>query len=388
MGTAEGTAEGTTHGTALRGILSTLSKVRPFLSALGFVVAAVALAYAPYLVNDFYLSVLNELLIYGLLAMSINILMGYTGLASLGHGAFFGIAAYTGAVLQVQHQQDFFVAFLAGIALATAASVLFGIIALRTTGLYFLMITLALNVLVFGVVYTYPALGAEQGIVGIVRPDFMLPDYLYYWFSLVVVAVAIVLIWRLVHSPFGLTLMGIRESESRMRTLGYNVFLHKLIAFTISGFFAGLAGSLYVFWEQYVSDATVNPQTSIEGVLAVIIGGIGTLFGPMLGAAIIVFARDIVSLQVHRWNTVLGIVLIVIVLFARNGILGAVQDWRLRRREAARRAARQAAGSAGDQQDGDGRTGGDGPGGDGSAPLGETAEPPAAGAPVPQADLT
>lgn len=306
--------------------------LRPYLPALACVGAVALLAYAPYLLTGFYLNVLTEILIYGLLAMSINILMGYTGLTSLGHAAFFGLAAYTGAYMTLTSHASFLTAVFAALVCATLASVVFGAIALRATGIYFLMITLALNMLVYGTAYTLsPITGAENGMYGVTRPDFIFEDYQFYWFTLLVIVVSFILIWRLVRSPFGLTLMGIRESESRMRTLGYNVFLHKLIAFTISGFFAGLAGCLYVFFRGGVSPATVDLPVSVEGVLEVIIGGIGTLFGPMLGAAIIVVARELVSLRVDRWPTVLGIVLIVIVLFARNGILGAYQDWRARR---------------------------------------------------------
>jgi branched-chain amino acid transport system permease protein len=301
--------------------------------ALLFVGGLALMAYVPYLISDFYLNVLTEILIYGLLATSINILMGYTGLTSLGHAAYFGLAAYTCAYLVLKDKQSFLVAFLVGLVVATVSSALFGAIALRATGIYFLMITLALNMLVYGTAYTlYPITNAENGMYGVTRPDFIFEDYQYYWFTLVVVAISFFLVWRLVHSPFGLTLMGIRESESRMRTLGYNVFLHKLIAFTISGFFAGLAGCLYVFFESGVSPATVSLSVSIEGVLEVLIGGIGTLFGPLLGAAIIVTAREILSLQVGRWPTVLGLLLILIVLFARNGILGAVYQRLAKRR--------------------------------------------------------
>ncbi len=296
-------------------------------------VAAVAfMAYVPYLISDFYLNVLTEILIYGLLATSINILMGYTGLTSLGHAAYFGLAAYTCAYLSLTDKQGFLVSFFAGLAVGTVSSLLFGAIALRATGIYFLMITLALNMLVFGTAYTLsPITNAENGMYGISRPDFIFADYQYYWFTLAVIVVSLFLVWRLVHSPFGLTLMGIRESESRMRTLGYNVFLHKLIAFTISGFFAGLAGCLYVFFQNGVSPATVDLPVSIEGVLEVLIGGIGTLFGPMIGAAIIVTTREILSLQIGRWPTVLGLTLILIVLFARNGILGLIYKWRAQR---------------------------------------------------------
>ena len=291
------------------------------------------LIYAPYLLTNFYLNVLTEVLIYGLLATSINILMGYTGLTSLGHAAYFGLAAYTCAYLSLTAKQGFLTSFLVGLALATVASALFGAVALRATGIYFLMITLALNMLVFGTAYTLsPITGAENGMYGVARPDFMFADYQFYWFTLAVTIVALFVIWRLVRSPFGLTLVGIRESESRMRTLGYNVFVHKLIAFTISGFFASLAGCLYVFFRSGVSPATVDLPVSVEGVLEVMIGGIGTLFGPMLGAAIIVTTREVISLQIGRWPTVLGVTLIIIVLFARNGILGLITSWRARRR--------------------------------------------------------
>jgi branched-chain amino acid transport system permease protein len=316
--------------------LNRLGRLRSYLPALGGVGAVVLLWFAPYMLSGFYLNVLTEILIYGLLATSINILMGYTGLTSLGHAAFFGLAAYSGAYLLLSTHATFLTAFIVGLVVATLASVLFGAIALRATGIYFLMITLALNMLVYGTAFTFsPITGAENGLYGVPRPDFIFEDYQFYWFTLVIMIVSTILIWRLVRSPFGLTLMGIRESESRMRTLGYNVFLHKLIAFTISGFFAGLAGCLYVFFRSGVSPAVVDLPVSVEGVLEVIIGGMGTLFGPVLGAAIIVTARELVSLQIGRWTTVLGLVLIIIVLFARNGILGAFQDWRTRRAQTA-----------------------------------------------------
>ncbi|HEU5348132.1 MAG TPA: branched-chain amino acid ABC transporter permease [Ktedonobacterales bacterium] len=314
-------------------VRSWYGRARPFVAVLTCIVVVAILMIAPYMLTGFYLNVLTEILIYGLLAMSINILMGYTGLTSLGHAAFFGLSAYAGAYLMLTSHATFLTAFLVGLAIATFASVVFGAIALRATGIYFLMITLALNMLVFGTAFTFsPITGAENGLYGVTRPDFIFEDYQFYWFTLVVIIASTILIWRLVRSPFGLTLMGIRESESRMRTLGYNVFLHKLIAFTISGFFAGLAGCLYVFFRGGVSPATVDLPVSVEGVLEVIIGGMGTLFGPVLGATIIVVARELVSLQVGRWPTILGVVLIVIVLFARNGILGAYQEWRARRR--------------------------------------------------------
>jgi branched-chain amino acid transport system permease protein len=308
------------------------AKVRPILPLLGVIAGLLVLFFVPWLVTGFYLSVANEILIYGLLALSIDILMGYTGLPPLGHAAFFGIGAYACAYMTATQHIAFVPSFLTGLVLAAVASVIFGAISIRTTGLYFLMITLALNMLVYGTAFTlYSVTRAENGITGVNRPAFLQADWIYYYFCAVVFVVMMVFIWRLVSSPFGLTLMGIRESESRMRTLGYNVWLHKLIAFTLSGTIAGVAGCLYAFWQEYVSVSQVDLPVSIAGLLEVIIGGAGYLFGPVLGAWIVVSANEILSLYTERWQTILGLILIAVVLFARNGILGAVDQWRRRR---------------------------------------------------------
>lgn len=307
--------------------------VRPLLPLVGAIAGLLVLFFVPWIITGFYLSIATQILIFGLLAVSINILMGYTGLPPLGHAAFFGIGAYTCAYMTATLHDSFISSFLMGIVLAAVASVVFGAISIRATGLYFLMITLALNMLVYGTAYTlYSITRAENGIIGVLRPVSIHADWQYYYFSALVFAVMMVFVWRLVRSPFGLTLMGIRESESRMRTLGYNVWLHKLIAFTLSGTIAGVAGCVYAFWSQYVSVAQVDLSVSITGLLEVIIGGGGTLFGPVLGAAIVVTANEILSLYTERWQTILGLILIVVVLFARDGILGAFYQRRQRHR--------------------------------------------------------
>jgi branched-chain amino acid transport system permease protein len=269
------------------------------------------------------LSTLNEIFIYGLFAISINLLMGYTGLFTLGHAALFGIGAYTCAYLTITLGVPFVPSFLAGIGFATLVSIPFGLLAIRTTGIYFIMITIAENMLVYGLAFRlYNLTGAENGLSGVTRPDLFQADWQYFYFSVTVVMIAMFLTWRLVHSPFGLTLMGIRESESRMRTLGYNVALHKLMSFTLAGALAGLAGSLYAFYSTYVSVTVVEFTQSSEGFLMVIIGGTGTFFGPLLGSAILIILKGWVSLYTDRWQIVMGTVLIFVILFARNGILG------------------------------------------------------------------
>ena len=297
--------------------------VRRIAIASGIVVAIGLIIAAPYVLSDFYLSTLNEIFIYGLFAMSINILMGYTGLVTLGHAALFGIGAYTCAYLTSTRGVPFVPSFLVGVGCAALVSIPFGLLAIRTTGIYFIMITLAENMLVYGLAFRlYNLTGAENGLSGVARPDLFQADWQYFYFSVTVVIIVMLLIWLLVRSPFGLTLKGIRESESRMRTLGYNVALHKLISFTISGTIAGLAGCLYAFYSTYVSVAQVQFTQSSEGFLMVIIGGVGTFFGPLLGSAVLIMLKGLVSLYTDRWQIVLGAVLILVILFARNGILG------------------------------------------------------------------
>ncbi len=309
-------------------------------SGAGILAGIVFLIAAPYLVDKTYLSILNEIIIYGLLAMGLNILMGYTGLTSLGHAAIFGVAAYTCAYLTVDKHTSFVPTFLMGIFMATAVSVVFALVATRATGTYFLMITLAVNSLAFGLTYSlYNYTNGDNGLGVVARPDFLKQDYMYFWFSALVLIVCIVLIWRIVHSPFGLVLMGIRESESRMRTLGYNVTLHKILGFVVSGFFAGVAGCLYAYWQQFVSNDIVTNQPSILALLMVIIGGTGTLFGPLLGSVIIVYLKETVSLYTDRWETVLGVVLVLVIIFARNGILGTAAQYLRRRRRISTEAA-------------------------------------------------
>jgi len=169
----------------------------------------------------------------------------------------------------------------------------------------------------------------------------------YYYFALAVFVVCAVALWLIVRSPFGLTLRGIRESESRMRTLGYNVTLHKLLAFILSGFFAGVSGLLYAWQNHFISPTAVHIAASTEGILMVVLGGAGTLLGPVLGATVIVLVKNLLSIYVARWPTVLGLIFIVVVLFAQEGILGAIRRVRAPRPGTARLERRPAAAARG-----------------------------------------
>ena len=301
--------------------------VRPGLVAL---VAILIGAIAPFL-PSYPLTLCTQALIFALLAMSLDLLLGYTGLPSLGHAAYFGIAAYTVAILATERQVGLVGCTVAAVLAATVSAAIFGLIAIRATGTYFLMITLALGMVVWGLAFRWVSLTkGDNGISGVPRPAWALPWSLnaplpFFYFVLAVSLVIWVILGVLVSSPFGMTLKGIRESESRMRSLGYHVWLHKYIAFVLGGLFAGCAGILWAYYNGFVSPVDVQLITSVEALLMVALGGPGTLAGPAVGAALIVFLKNFVSVYTKRWLLILGAVYIGVILWAPRGLAGAVR---------------------------------------------------------------
>lgn len=302
-----------------------LERWAKLIAVLVLLAAAIAV---PLLTTSFYVNLVSEVMMFGLVAMSIDILTGYTGLTPLGHAGIFGTSAYVVGYLLTKTSLPLAEVVPMGIIASTLIAAVFAVIAIRTTGVYFLMVTLAEGMIVWGVAYRWASVtGAENGIRGIPRPDFVHEYWQFYYLVLVVFVVLSAMMYRLVNSPFGLTLQGIRESESRMRTLGYNVALHKFLGFTATGFFAGVAGVLYALYNGFVSPSTVEFAKSAEEVLMVIVGGAGTLFGAVVGAAVVIFTRNMVSLYTSRWPTIMGLIFVVTILFARNGLLGLVRGW-------------------------------------------------------------
>jgi branched-chain amino acid transport system permease protein len=289
------------------------------------------LLVSPPFLSSFLLTLLTQALIYGILAMSLDIVLGYTGLASLGHAAYFGIGAYSVGILATRHGAGFWLTLPAGILLAVAVAGIFGLVALRATGVYFLMITLALGMVVWGLAHRWVTVTqGDNGISAIPRPDLFLPWSLvysipFYYFALAGFLIALWILYVIVRSPFGRSLVGIRESESRMRTLGYHVWLHKYIGFVIAGGFGGFAGVLWAYYNGFVSPVDLQLATSVEVLLMVALGGRGTLIGPALGAGIIVLLKNLVSVYTHRWLLILGAVYILTIVYAPEGLLGAIK---------------------------------------------------------------
>jgi branched-chain amino acid transport system permease protein len=271
------------------------------------------------------------MLILALFAMSLNLILGYGGLPSLGHAAYFGVAAYTVALLALRFSAHFWLDVGAGLVVAAATAALFGLLALRTRGAYLLMITLALAQVLWGIAFGWRSFtGGDDGLPGVPRPSAGLPWSLadgvrFYYFVLVVVALATAFLWLVVRSPFGRALIGIRESEQRMEVLGYNTWAHKYVAFVVAGVLAGVAGTLFVYYNGFVSPVYLSVVFSATALIMVILGGAGTLLGPALGSAVIVLLENLISAHTQRWLLVLGLIYVGVTLFAPAGLMGLVK---------------------------------------------------------------
>jgi branched-chain amino acid transport system permease protein len=307
----------------------------PALAAIA--IAALILLALPYLLTPYHLGLVVKIMIFALFAMSFDLLIGYTGMASLGHAAYFGIAAYATGLLALKLGWNVWLALPASLLIAGLTAAMFGLLALRTRGSYFLMITLALSQVLWGIAFGWRTLtGGEDGLPDVPRPDLGLPwslanDTPFYYFVLVLVGVGTLLLIRIVSSPFGYALHGIRESESRMLALGYNVWRYKFVAFVVAGILAGLAGCLYAYFNRYVSPGYVHVVMSAEVLLMVVLGGAGTLFGPAIGAALFVWLENMISGYTERWLMLLGVVYVLVGMFAPNGLTGLLRDLRKRR---------------------------------------------------------
>jgi len=278
------------------------------------------------LLSNYQVGLASEVLIFGMLAMSIDVLAGFAGRTSLGHGAIFGISSYVVVYTAAQLGLQPPAAFVLGVVAATLVAAVFALLAVRTSGVYFLLLTLALGMIVWGICLRWTQVtGGENGMRGDVRPAWLLTHAAFYWAVLAGAVIVSYTLWRFVRSPFGLTLRGIRDSESRMRSLGYNVSVHLFIGFTVSGAFAGVAGALYAMFNNFVSPSTVALAQSVEGVLMMIAGGVGTLFGGFVGAAAIIMLENVVSSHTERWLMVLGTTFILIMIFAPEGIVGKLR---------------------------------------------------------------
>lgn len=292
---------------------------------------------------SYYTSLLTLALIYAIFAMSLDLLLGYTGLPSLGHAAYFGTAAYGLALVVNRLDISFASAIPIGLVVTIVTAALFNLLALRTVQAYYLMITLALAQVLWGLAVSWRAVtGGDDGMALPRQPGFwgwvgleVDSDFGYFLvvFSIFLACLAAMRIF--VASPFGYALQGIRENESRMRALGYNVWAYKYGVSLIAAFFAGIAGECFTFLHGFISPETLSIELSAQVLLMVLVGAAGTLWGPIFGALLIVILENVVSTYTERWLFVIGAIYAVIAMYAPTGLFVRWREWRLRGRESA-----------------------------------------------------
>jgi len=281
-----------------------------------------------------YKTLPTEIVIYALGAVSFNILLGYTGLLSFGQAAFFGAGAYLTGILLIHFGwHPALTLALSGVIGALFAAVI-GYLSIQQVGIYFVMLTLAFNMLAFFLAYQWKSItGGDDGLLNVPRPDFsILPgikipiqgNFQIFLFVWVIFLLSFIVIRRIIHSPFGRILLAIRENPNRARAVGYNVIHYELIAFTISGFFTGLAGGLYALFMKMVPITVIELVTSTDFIIMSLLGGTGSLYGPIIGAIVVKIASEILSVLWARWLFVLGVIFVGLVLFMRGGIWGLI----------------------------------------------------------------
>jgi branched-chain amino acid transport system permease protein len=287
---------------------------------------AALLALLPTFAGDFYVNLGSQVLIAAIFALSLNLLVGYGGMTSLGHASYLGAAAYISALLTSRYGLSHGPAAIMSIAGTIAMAAFFGIIALRATGLGFLIITLALSQVLWGLAYRMSDVtNGDNGIAGLTRP---MPFGIsldspasFYWFALIVALSAFLLMAIFVSSSFGSSLKGVRDQPRRMAALGFNPWMIRWITFIYSGFWGGVSGLLYVYYNKYIHPSSLSTTSSAEALLGVIAGGSGTLGGPAVGAALVLLLKNYASAYIERWNMLLGLVFLFIVLVMPTGIV-------------------------------------------------------------------
>ncbi len=293
-----------------------------------------ALALLPFVWNNrFYISLITEIMIYGLLAMSLDVLLGYTGLLSFMHNAYLGIGAYiVGLFLIHISPTSLWLAGLAGIIVTSVVALPVGWVQVRTGGLAFALLTLAFGMMFHTIVWKwYDVTGGDDGLMGVPSPDIQLfgwsigntgnPTHIYLM-TLVIVSICFFLTRRIIRSPFGAVLEAIRENEERAAFVGINVRRYKLYGWMLACILASISGALFILYKGYIGPTTMSSFAGAGVLMMVLLGGMGTLWGPLVGAGIFIYIQDYISTMTEHWEIYLGLVVIFLVLFMPTGFVG------------------------------------------------------------------
>ena len=294
--------------------------------------------------NRFYISLITEMMIYGLLAMSLDVLLGYTGLLSFMHNAYLGISAYAvGLFLIHVSPTSFWLACLAGIAFTCVVALPVGWVQVRTGGLAFALLTLAFGMMFHTIVWKwYDVTGGDDGLMGMPNPDISLfgitignsgDPLVMYMFTLAVVTLCFFLTRRIINSPFGAVLEAIRENESRAAFIGINVRKYKLLGWMMACLLASIAGVLFILYKGYIGPSTMSAFAGAGILMMVLLGGMGSLWGPLAGAFFFIYIQDYISTMTEHWEIYLGVVVIFLVLFLPTGFAGLTDHIRRLRKE-------------------------------------------------------
>ena len=286
-----------------------------------------AFLVAPFILTEFYLTILCEALVMSLFALSFNLLFGYMGQLPFGQAAFYGLGGYAIALLMTKAQINFWLCLLAGPLVAALFGLIVGYFCVRLRGIYFSILTLAFGQLIFVIVFKWHNFtGGDDGIQGVFPPDSLKSASAYYYLILVIFIASAFILWRIVNSPFGQTLKAMRENPERTEFLGIHIQRYQLIAFVIAAAFAGLAGALWVPFYRSVAPSYLLWVKSGEPVMAAILGGASTFFGPVLGMFIMTFFHAYILGFTHFWPVIMGTLILIIIFLLPGGVLGFAQE--------------------------------------------------------------
>ncbi len=294
----------------------------------------IASLIAPLFLTEFYLTVLCEALVMSMLALSFNLLFGYMGQLSFGQAAFYGLGGYAVAMLMTKVHFNFWLSIVAGVLVASIIGLIVGFFCVRLRGIYFAVLTLAFGQLIFFIVFKWHNFtGGDDGIQGVFPPEFLKSPTNYYYFLLIVFLLSALVLWKIIHSPFGQTIVSMRENSERTEFLGINIAKYQLITFVIAAAIAGLAGAIWVPFYRSVAPSYLTWIKSGEPVMAAILGGPGLFFGPVLGMFIMTFFHSWVLGFTIYWPVVMGALILLVIFFLPGGILGFIQEKVIQRRQ-------------------------------------------------------
>jgi len=298
------------------------------LTAIVIGLCAVVPFLAPALGEPFYVIVFARIMIWAIAAVSLNLIMGYGGMISFGHAVYLGIGGYTIGILAFHGVNNAWIQWPLGIGICALISLIFGAISLRTRGVYFIMITLALAQMIFFLSVSAERYGSDDGLNILGRSDFGLPFYnlsdklTMYYTIFAFLLLSVFVSWRLIHSRFGVVMRAAKSNDTRVQAVGVSTYRYRLTAFVIAGVMCGIAGMLQANLENFVSPDMMNWPRSGELIFMVVLGGMSTLFGPVTGAFVFLMLSEILSTWTIHWHIIFGPFLVLVVIFARGGIAG------------------------------------------------------------------